>query len=276
MSFPSPLFEPTHPAGAKDLMRVSEFERETLAARPDLETEVTANGTRLAALNPSLLQDLQRFDAAQGPADGLDPMEVMAAALRHARPLLLHLHLQAGPRVVPLTVWPQAWQLQSPLSLAEWLSMRLDELRVLSVQPADRDTPHAATTSTEAPTQTLVPLRPLLWELALRGARERLLPEIAGIATYRVAPGAELGPLELTGSLRAAVGRLQQEGQPLRLIAAFADFDTNRATRLLNGLYLQAALMISRSHPIGIPGEPAGSAAPEMPPNKRFGSGPRA
>ena len=263
MSFPSPLFEPTQPAGAKDLMRVSEFERDTLAGQLDPEVEVTANGTRLAALNPSLLQDLQRFDAAHGPAEGLDPMEVMAAALRHARPLLVH--LQAGPRVLPLTVWPQAWQLESPLSLAEWMSIRLDELRVLSVQPAHRDTPQPAAAPAEAAPQALVPLRPLLWELALRGSRERLLPEIAGIATYRVAPGAELDTLELAGSLRAAVVRLQQEGRPLRQIAAFADFDTNRAMRLLNGLYLQAALMISRSHPIGIPEDGESSAANEPP-----------
>lgn len=257
MNFPGLLFEPTHPAGANELMRVSQFERDTMADGLDRQAEVTASGTRLAALNPSLLQDLQRFDAAHDPAEGLDPMEVMAASLRHARPLLVH--LQAGPRVVPLTVWPQTWQLQSPLSLAEWLSLRLDELRVLSVQPAVGAMPHTATASGDAsaqvPEETLAPLRPLLWELALRGSRGRLLPEIAGIAIYRVAPGAELVALDLAGSLRAAVIRLQHEGRPLRQIAAFADFDLNRATRLLNGLYLQAALMISRSHPIGIPGE---------------------
>ena len=259
MSFPSPMFEPTQPAGARDLMRVSQFERDTVAGGLDPEVEVTASGTRLAALNPSLLQDLQRFGGAHGPADGLDPLEVLAASLRHARPLVLH--LQAGPRVVPLTVWPMQWQVQSPLSPEELMALRLDELRVLSVQPAKGDAPAPVGAAEASEAAMLAPLRPWLWELALRGARERLLPEIDGIATYRVAPGAELGGLEIAGSLQAAVRRLRRQGLPLREVAAFPDFDMNRARRLLNALYLQAALMISRSHPVGIPDGIAGDGS---------------
>jgi hypothetical protein len=40
----------------------------------------------------------------------------------------------------------------------------------------------------------------------------------------------------------------------LREIAAWPGFDPDRAQRLLNGLYLQAALMISRTHPGAIQG----------------------
>ncbi|MEO5732518.1 MAG: hypothetical protein ABIN96_00940 [Rubrivivax sp.] len=83
----------------------------------------------------------------------------------------------------------------------------------------------------------------------MRGSRKALLPEIDGIATYRIAPSTELAALELQGSLKTAVQRLQHQTTPLRHIATFDGFDPDRAVRLLNALYLQAALMISRSHP---------------------------
>ncbi len=266
------MFEATRPASAAELMRLDDFEADSRAGALDDDdnAEVVSGGTRLSALNPSLLQDLQRFGAAAEHGAGIELLEVMAAALRHARPLLLHVQIEA--RVLPMTVWPTHWRLQSPLSLPELLNLRLQELRLLSVQPARDAEPLAAdgfaglpslfrhagsrTKATaalaEGPPQSVSALRPLLWELALRGSRKALLPEIDGIATYRVAPGAELRSLELQGSLHIAVQRLQRQTTPLRHIATFDGFDPDRAARLLNALYLQAALMISRSDPLGI------------------------
>ena len=200
--------------------------------------------TRLSALNPSLMQDLLRFDSAQRPGGGpdtLDLLGVMAAALRHDRALLVQ--LQFGYRVIPVTVRPTEKQLLSPLSLAELLALRLPDLRVLRVEPA----PAKASVGLH-----VARLSPLLWELALRGSREALLPEIAGVAAYRVAPGADLSALDLIGSMAAAVGRLRQQATPLREIAGWPGFDSGRASRLLNGLYLQAALMVTRTHPSAI------------------------
>ncbi|MBE0548152.1 MAG: hypothetical protein IH627_10970, partial [Rubrivivax sp.] len=88
--------------------------------------------------------------------------------------------------------------------------------------------------------------------LALRGARESLLPEIAGPAAYRVAPATALHRLGTTGTLGAAVDRLRHQFCNVREIASWPGFDRERATRLLNGLYLQAALMVSRTHPAAI------------------------
>jgi hypothetical protein len=93
------------------------------------------------------------------------------------------------------------------------------------------------------------PLAPLLWELALRGARAELLPEIAGQAAYRISPGVNLRALDLSGSLAVAVSRLRRETTNLREIALWPGFDRERAMRLLNALYLQAGLMVSRTHP---------------------------
>ena len=47
----------------------------------------------------------------------------------------------------------------------------------------------------------------------------------------------------------AAVFRLRRQTSSLREIAEWTGFDRSRAMRMLNGLYLQAGLMVSRTHP---------------------------
>jgi hypothetical protein len=233
------MFHSTTPDGEAALMRVSAFQRQYLDSAAPADAE--AGATRLMALNPSLMQDLLRFERTHRPGEGLDVLEVLAAALRHGRALLLHLQLDY--RVIPLAVLPAERQVHSPLSQRQLLDLRLHDLRVLRVEPALGDAERDATP------MGLQSLSPLLWELALRGSRQALLPEIAGVAAYRVIPGADLEALDLTGSLGAAVARLRQQTTPLRDIAAWPGFDPDRASRMLNGLYLQSALMITRTHP---------------------------
>jgi hypothetical protein len=239
------MFQTTQPSDIPPLMRVSEFHRRPRGA--DMGGE--AGATQLAALNPSLMQDLLRFDTQQGAGDGLDLLEVVAAALRHNRALLLQLQLDYN--VIPLTLLPASRQVGCPLTLPQLLKLRLCDLRVLRVEPARPPEPGGLPADEGA---LLQPMGPLVWELALRGARAELLPEIAGVAAYRVNPGASLQQLDLSGSLAAAAQRLRQQPTPLRELATWPGFDRDRATRLLNGLYLQAALIVSRSHPGAISG----------------------
>jgi hypothetical protein len=245
VTLPPELAHPAEAADSGGLQRLSEFERQS----PPQAGDAHAGHTRLAGLNPSVLQDLQGSDAGaraeagagtrNGRIEGLDLMEVLAAALRHNRALQLHLELDY--RVIPLAVWPQARVVQSPLDGAQLLNLRLPDLHVLLVEPARTVPPAGGTVAS--------PLGVLLWELALRGARGTLLAPISGPAAYRVAPGVDLQALGLSGTLAAAVERLRHTGTPLRDIAGWPGFDHDRACRLLNGLYLQAALIVSRSHP---------------------------
>ena len=101
-----------------------------------------------------------------------------------------------------MTLLPASRQLDCPLPQHELLSLRLSDLRVLRVEPAQTPAPEAL------PPQ---PLGPLVWELALRGARSELLPEIAGVAAYRVNPGVSLQMLDLSGTLAHAVMRLRRQ-----------------------------------------------------------------
>ncbi len=228
----------TQPTFDAPLPRVSDFQRR-LSAQPGVG-EAQAGQTRLGALDPSLLQDLQRYDLRQRETPALAVLEVVAAAVRHGR--TLRLMLQHGEHVFPLTVCPGEGAVLMPLAQPQWGLLRWSALHVLHVEGAEplRGAPGSG------------PLSLLLWALALHGARSELLPEIAGPVAYRIAPGIDLSALDLAGSLGAAVARLKRQTTPLREIEAWPGLDRERASRLLNGLYLQAGLIVSRSHPAAV------------------------
>jgi hypothetical protein len=234
---PSPS---TQPSLDPTLPRVSDFQRRM--RQIGVGSDTMAGSTRLSALDASLLQDLQRFEAsAAQTGGGLEVLEVVAAAVRHAR--ALKLMLAHDDRVLPLTVLPAEHLVHAPLPLAQWALLRWSQLKVLHVEPAlgqpmqEPGTDHAA------------PLALVLWALALNGARAELLPEIAGPVAYRIAPGTDLSALDLRGVLGAAVNKLRRQTSTLGEMEGWPGFDRDRAMRLLNGLYLQAGLMVSRAHP---------------------------
>ena len=232
-------FESTLPMGASDLMRASAFRR----AQED-ERRADRPNSRLSALNPSLLQDLQRFEQ-KGRQSEL--LEVMAGAVRHSSPITVQ--LQQGDLVVPLTVFPVHRLVHCALPVERFLDLPLDALEVLRVEKAVTQVPDLQTLAQPASQAHYAPLGRLLWELALRGSRDELLPEIAGQAAYRITPTLDLSTLELSGSLAAACDKLKRQTTSLREIAEWTGFDRPRAMRMLNGLYLQAGLMVSRTHP---------------------------
>jgi hypothetical protein len=239
------MFEPTIPFGEPELMRVSAFQRY-------LDELVRTSGgstttTRLSQLSPSLMDDLMRFEQDGRKAEAL---EVMAACVRHAQRVTVH--LQSDDKVVPLTVFPQERLVHCPLDMGTFVATRLTELQVLHVEPALLRPPGDSEQSLVGELAQYHPIGPLLWELALRGFRGDLLPEIVGPAAYRVAPGVDLGGLNISGTMLAAVERLQKTTTNLRDLSLWPGFDRERACRLLNALYLQAGLIVSRTHPAAI------------------------
>jgi hypothetical protein len=190
------------------------------------------------------MADLQRFggDSASGT---LDILAMLAAAVRHGR--ALRALVQVEQHQVPITLFPTQRVAHSPLPMVSLLSGRVQDWRLVQVAPAQMKAPGAPELQSMVHNYTPLPL--LLWAVSQRGARETLLPEIAGTAAYRVTPSADLRVLELTGTVLAAVERLRRGTTNLRDIASWPGFDKGRAQRLLNGLYLQAALLVSRTHP---------------------------
>jgi hypothetical protein len=236
------MFQSTLPLGEPDLMRVSAFQRYL----DDLVRvgSVDATSTRLSSLSPSLMQDLERFERNGRQSELLD---VLAACLRHGYPLTVN--LQWIDRVVPLTIFPQEHLVHCPVPMPQFLASRLSELQVMQVEPAMLRAPGHREQALVGEAQMYSPLAPLMWEMALRGSRERLLPEIAGTAAYRVAPGLNLRGLDMPSILGAAVDRLRRRTCNLREVSEWPGLDRERAMRLLNALYLQGGLIVSRMHP---------------------------
>ncbi|RVT51671.1 hypothetical protein [Rubrivivax albus] len=235
------MFPSTLPVGAPELMRISDFRRYLRQQQQMLEH---GPSTRLTSLSPSLLQDLLR-PGRDGQASDL--LEVVAASLRHGRALLLHLGVEQ--HVIPLTLFPAERLAHSPLTPEQMLNSRLQAFEVLQVEPALLQPPGSRERTLVADAAHYGPLGPLTWAIAMRGARDTLLPELTGSAAYRVTPGADLRTLDLPGPLAAAIKRLRREGTNLREMSAWPGFDRERAARLVNALYLQSALIVSRAHP---------------------------
>jgi len=238
------LFEPTIPFGEPELLRASAFQRYLHEpGGPRARGAVAEVVTRPVGLSASLLADLSRFE---GPGHSSEVLEVLAACVRHGQEVVVH--LQMAELVVPLTVFAIERLAHCPISLDALLRERPTELRVLHVEPAVLRPPGHPETALVADQQHCHALGPVLWEFALRGSRATLLPEIAGPVAYRVAPGVALGDLRVTGALASTIQRLQRNSVSLRELADWPGLDAARAARLLNALYLQSGLIISRTH----------------------------
>ncbi len=201
--------------------------------------------TALSSLSPSLLQDLLRFESS-GTQHEL--LEVLAACVRHTQSLAISVQPADGPALT-FSVFPQDRQVHCASGLAAVLDSDLATLQVLSVQPARWRAPGSTDARRIDQPALYSPLGPLLWAVALRGARLALLPELAGQAAYRVSPGIGLGGLPVPGAMADCIARLRRSTCNLREIASWPGVGAERAMRLLNALYLQSGLIVSRSHP---------------------------
>ena len=241
----SEAFESTIPFGEPGLMRASAYRRylEEKAA----ETAPAGISSRISSLSPSLRNDLLRFEQ---DGTGSEALEVLAACVRHSKRVTIH--FQSGAVVIPLTVFPREQLVHCPMDMAELIERHLPQLRVMHVEPAllpapgDGDNPYADRGHLHHP------LAPLLWNLALRGRRNELLPEISGPASYRISPTLDISRLPVPPLLVAMIHRLRERSVHLRELSEWPGMDRERAIRLLNALYLQAGLIVSRSHPDAI------------------------
>ena len=240
-----PNFEPTIPFGEPQLMRASGFQHYL----DDLSRDAPegAVSTRLSSLSASLTQDLMRFEQDGRAADLL---EVLAAAVRHARSVTVH--LKCGDKVVPLTVFPLERVAHCPLDLQALVERRREPLTVLQVEPALLRPPGDPEAALVGDLALYRPLTPLLWTIAVHGPRGELLTEITGAAVYRISPTFDSAVLRAEGPLRRAVQQLRREVASQREIASWPGMNRERTTRLLNALYLQAGLIVSRSHPAAL------------------------
>jgi hypothetical protein len=193
------------------------------------------SGTRLSTLSPSLLEDLGRF-AKSGNQTEL--LEVLAACVRHVRPLTIILEHQQS--ALQLLLYPQHGVFVCGVDLCELEPRAMKALRVTHIEPI----------LTPPPLNTIGQgsLNLLLWRFALHGARGELLPEIGGRARYRVSPALALDESMADRGLLKLLPALRNTPFSLHELATKPGFSLERAQRLLNAVYLQAGLIVSRVH----------------------------
>ena len=222
------------------LWQVSEFER----VRMQTGGSGFARLSRATVLPTTLLADLTRLDAAGARTD---PLEVAAACMRHREPALLL--LQYEELVWPVTLFPAQMLYHSPRDLAQAPRAPLATLKLLGTEPPGVRPPGHWMQERVAASAHYRPLQPLLWLLALAGPRSVLLDEIAGTAAYRALRDVEADDAALSGALQPAARRLRHATVSLREISRWPGMSVERASRLLNGLYLASALLATRAHP---------------------------
>ena len=223
-----------------ELWRVSEFERVRAEARSSAFASLDAP----TVLPTTLLADLRRLEA-QGNRG--DVLEVAAACLRNHEAALLCFEVDA--RVWPVTLFPMQMLYHSPLSLTDAGAGVLSRLKLLRVEPPGVRPPGHWMHERVAEVERYRPLGPLLWSLAIAGPRAALLNEIAGSVAYRALKSPADEGLVVGGALRSAAQRLRLETVSLRTICQWPGMSIERASRLLNGLYLNGALLATRAHP---------------------------
>jgi hypothetical protein len=221
------------------LWRISAYER----MRAETGTSGFARLDSTTVLTTTLTAELARLGHAHRSTDTL---EVLAACIRRRENALLL--LRHNGLVWPLTLFPQRHLYHLPRPIVESLEESARDLELVALEPP----------GIRPPLDTMQPLAedgpgyralaPLLWALALHVPYANLLEDIGGRAAYRLT--AEFTPTRSAqaGALGPALQRLRSEIASLPDIARWPGMDRERATRLLNGIYLQGGLMVLRTH----------------------------
>lgn len=223
------------------LWRISAFQRARAADR----VGPGASDERPTLLPTTLLAELRQLE--RDPIDG-DVLEVIAACVRTREAALLY--LETGSHVWPVTLFPREQLYHSPRDAADMVEgAAMTRLRLLGAEPPGVRAPGDAMHERVAGSDRYRPLASLLWAVSLHGPRTTLLSEIGGRAAYRLVSTSSSDLPPSLGALSSAVARLRAEAASLREVAGWPGMSAERASRLLNALYLTGVLMVSRTHP---------------------------
>ena len=197
--------------------------------------------TMSSTLGSSLLSDLKRFAHEPG---GAELLAVVAAGVRHARAIVMY--LQHADKVISLSVLPREQLFHCAVDLCELPAEALARLRLLHVEP-ELDLMGSRGSALQSATSRLRALGPLLWLLAMHGPRDELLPEVAGPAKYRLAPSWSESGLPIDPLLIPLLQRMRHESSSQQELADWTVPQRVPVRRLLNALYLQHGLIVSRA-----------------------------
>jgi hypothetical protein len=221
--------------------RMSAFER----IRSDMAASSFAKLDRATVLPTTLLADLNRLY--DDPTGVVDILEVIALCMRHREPTLLYLeHRQT---IWPVTIFPAEMLYHSPRAIEDVSMETLAKMQLVNVEPPVLRPPGHTMHERVAHVGQYHRLVPLLWAIALYGPHASVLSDIGGTAAYRATNTPASVGVSASGALGSAAERLRRESAALRDVAKWPGMSTERASRLLNALYLASILLVTRAHP---------------------------
>ena len=219
------------------LWRISAYER----FRQERGTSAFAPLGGNTVLPTTLMADLRHLEARREQSDVL---EIAAACMRHRQSALLC--LRYDDLVWPVTLFPAEMLYHAPRDLSAVPNEALGAIAVINCDPPGLRPPGHYMHERIGRREHYWPLKPLLWKLALHGPRHALLNEIAGPTAYRVTMSREDRP-DAPGAMGPAAERLRTGAATLREMSSWPGMSVERASRLLNGLYLCTSLMVLRA-----------------------------
>lgn len=204
-----------------------------------------------SVLSPDMLDALRRLDADDG---GSELLEVVALCLRLKEPMLLT--IAVGRWAWPITLYPEHGLYRAPIDWSCAPPPGLARAQLLDCGPALLAPPRLAGPQRGTPPNHY-PLAGLTWTLALLGPRTTPLRTLARTERFRTItrtttrttpPAATRDAAEpgwrLPGALGSAVARLAGSSASLGEVARWPGLDRARASRLLNGLFLDERLIL--------------------------------
>ena len=228
------------------LWRISAFER----MQQETGTSGFARLVARTALSSTLQAELSQLRF--GPRSG-DVLDVVALCMRQRESALILLRHRG--LVWPLSLFPEQGLYHLPRPIIASLEKGNLDLQVIGMEAAGLRPPGHMMRERVGDLALYRPLAPLLSALALHVPNAQLLQEISGRAAYRRAAGFTPDSGELAGALGPALRRLRSEIASLAEIANWPGMGRDRATRLLNSIYLQGGLMVLRTHHAARSGE---------------------
>jgi len=234
---------------------MKDFESSTLWSESSFDRYRQATGhsgfarlddTLISTFSPSLKANLQEAAGVDYAGQGGDVLEAVAACIRHGESAMLVLRCER--LVWPVTLFPHKGIYHCPQDLTvQAATASLAKIRMDGIEPSIVPTPEVAMYRGGADPSDYHALQPLLWALSLYGPRRALLTEIAGNVAYRALIDDGVVELVAPGALGSALRRLKKETVSLKTMTTWPGMTVERASRLLNALYLVSGLMMTRS-----------------------------
>ena len=159
-----------------------------------------------------------------------------------------NIYLEAEQHTLKLTLFTRERLIHCSDLTFKILEASIGQLKLKQVEPAVLKPPGHDLAKLAVNASECHAMSDLIWKLALGGVRSELLSEIAGNACYRTIPALNIQSLPLTSLQKMIVKRMRVQPLTLKNIAdLLGERSLSQAARLLNALYLQSCLIVSRT-----------------------------